>query len=408
MASGMADILAGIRVLDWGAFYAGPAASAILGDLGAEVIKLEEPGRGDPTRPAPHYGKASFATPDGTNLFFEAANRNKLSVTVDLNKEAGREVVYRLVANCDVFSTNIRRMGRETKQMTYQVLSRYNPRLIYAVVSGFGPKGPDSDVGAFDIQGQARSGLMLAMGEPDMPPQVVQFGVIDQATAIMASYSIVLALLMRERTGQGQEVHTSLLSTSLYLQYCNLLHALILGRDVPRFNRRDTDVTRNYYRCRDGEWLFVTVPPRWQNGWQVFCNSLGHPELVSDPRFDTREKRMQHAGELTGIIDGIFAARTRDEWRRVLSAFDYPFAPVNRQTDLEHDRQIVENDYVVDFDHPRMGKVKIPGFPFHFSASSPRTRAAAPGVGEHTEEVLMRVGGYSAAEVARLKRDGVI
>jgi len=225
----MRQPLEGIRVLELGMFHAGPGGTAILGDLGAEVLKIEQPGVGDPTRKLNLVGNVRLQLEGGISVWNEAANRNKKSVTVDLSKRSGREVAYRLVSRSDVFLTSLRRPAVKKLQMGYPTLSEINPKLIYAWVSGFGPCGPDRDVGAFDYQGQGRSGMMFCMGEPQMPPLVCQFGIIDQATSIMASHEIITALLMRERFGIGQEVHVSILGTAVYLLYANVLIALVGG-----------------------------------------------------------------------------------------------------------------------------------------------------------------------------------
>ena len=213
----MDEPLKGIRVLEWGAFHAGPGGCAILGDLGAEVIKIEQPLVGDPMRKMTSFGRSSFELPDGKNLFFEAANRNKKSVTIDLQQEEGRKIAYRLASKSDIFVTNFRKKAVDDCKMSYPALTQYNPRLIYLSVSAYGSKGPDSSQGGFDFQGQARSGMMFALGEPDMPPLLAHFGIIDQLTSIMVSHAVITALLVRERSGTGQKLEVSLLGSALYM-----------------------------------------------------------------------------------------------------------------------------------------------------------------------------------------------
>jgi len=200
----MKQPLEGIRVIECGVFHAGPGGSAILGDLGAEVIKVEQPGIGDPIRAATRIGSIPFELPGNRTLFCEGANRNKKSVTINLKSEKGQKIVHQLVEKSDVFLTNMRPKAIEGMNITYPVFHQINPKLIYASVSAFGPKGPDKDRGGFDYQGQARSGLMYSMGEVGAPPVVCQFGIVDQATAIMASHQIITALYMRDRFGMGQ------------------------------------------------------------------------------------------------------------------------------------------------------------------------------------------------------------
>ena len=399
--------LEGIRVLEWGVFHAGPGGTAMLGDMGAEVIKIERPGEGDPERNLDRIGQTVFTLPKGRNLFFEASNRNKKSIEIDLSTKAGKEIVYRLVADSDVFLTNLRFSTVEKMEMTYATLSQFNPQLIYAYVSGYGPRGVDSDRGAYDPLGQARAGLMYAVGEPDMPPLLTSFAVLDQATAIMACLEIVTALLMRERFGIGQEVHTSILGTTLCLQYVNVLAALLTGKAVPRHERASADAIRNYYQCGDGKWLILTLTPP-ERYWASFCHTIGHPDLEKDPRFVRNDARFQNSEALVKILDGIFTTKTRHQWIEAFDKTDIPFAAVNSPLELLDDPQIVDNDYIVDFDHPVLGKIKIPGFPIHFSKSRAATVGAAPELGADTDWVLQNVGGYSEGEIAQLREEKVI
>lgn len=399
--------LEGIRVLELGMFHAGPGGSAILGDLGAEVIKIEQPGTGDPMRHMKMVGSVPLEIQGENSIWHEAANRNKKSVTIDLHKERGKEVAYRLVSKSDVFLTSLRRPAVKKLKMDYPVLSKINSKLIYAWVSGYGPNGPDRDVGAFDYQGQGRSGMMFCVGEPDMPPLVSQFGIIDQATSIMASHEIITALLMRERSGIGQEVHVSILSTALYMLYCNVLIALVSGFEVPRHKRVKEYPLRNYYKCSDGHWFILTAT-LFERYWPALCQAIGHPELKKDERFDTAEKLHINSEQLVALFDQIFATKPRDEWLELFAKYDLPVGPVNRLSELVNDPQITQNGYIVDFEHPRLGKIKIPGYPVHFSKAHAGTRSAAPGIGEHTDSILREIGGYSQKEIIQFRADGVI
>ena len=398
--------LEGIRILEWGIFHAGPGGSAILGDLGAEVIKIEQRGKGDPIRHRSRFGRNSFGLPDNGNLFFEGSNRNKESISIDLNKEKGKEIVYRLIPQCDVFVTNLRKKTVEQMGMTYPILSEINQRLIYASVSGYGPEGPDRELGGFDFQGQARSGVMYSVGEPDMPPLPSQFGLIDQTTAIVFSQAILTALFMRERTGKGQQVQTSILGSALHLSYFNFLSALWLNQDVPRHNRMDTDPTRNYYCCKDGKWFSITLQPG--GNWVPFCEAIGHPELANDPRFSSLDKRSEgHSWEIISLLDRIFMTKTRDEWLKNFKEYDLFVCPVYKPTELANDPQVREN-YLDDIHSPHLGNVKIPGFPVHFSEAKAGTRKTAPKLGENTDEILEEFGGYSKEDIERLKKEEVI
>ncbi|MFH1627466.1 MAG: CoA transferase [Pseudomonadota bacterium] len=399
--------LEGILALDCGIYHAGPGGLAILGDLGAEVIKIEQPGTGDPLRKLTHVGSIPMNIPGDRSVFCEGANRNKKSVTINLKTGKGLEILHRLVRRADVFMTNMRRRPVEKMHIAYADLRKINARLIYASVSAFGPKGPDRDRGGFDYQGQARSGFMYAMGEEGMPPLVSQFGIIDQITAIMTSHQIITALYMREQTGKGQEVHVSILGSAMFLNYFNILISQMGGFEVPRHRRSMEHPMRNYYRCGDDRWLMMTLTPA-ERHWGPLCEALGHPEFEKDPRFDTDEKKLSNAKQLVAIFDEIFASRPRDEWLQIFSGYDLFCCAVNSMADLQNDPQVIENAYIVDLDHPSLGKIKIPGYPIHFSESWARTTSAAPELGEHTEEVLTTIGEYTGKEIAQLREEGVI
>lgn len=399
--------LEGIRVVECGIFHAGPGGSAILGDLGAEVIKVEQPGVGDPIRAAKMIGRIPFEIPGDRTLFCEGANRNKKSVTVDLKKEKGRKIVYELVRQADVFLTNLRRPAVESLRISYREIREVNPEIIYAGVSAFGPKGPDRDRGGFDYQGQARSGFMFSVGEEGAPPVVSQFGIIDQATAIMASHQIITALFMRERTGKGQEVHVSILGSATFLLYFNVLTAQLGRFEVPRHTRSTEYPLRNYYRCGDDRWIMMTLTPP-ERHWAPLCKAIGRPDLERDGRFWPLTKLQENGRELTRILDQVFLTRPRDEWLDIFAGHDLFGCAVHRLTDLADDPQILENGYLVDFEHPTLGPVKIPGYPVHFGEAGAGTVSAAPDLGQHTEEVLSGLLGYDADEIEKLRSEGVI
>jgi len=248
---------------------------------------------------------------------------------------------------------------------------------------------------------------MFSVGEPDMPPLLIHFGVVDQATAFMASHAILSALVMRERSGIGQQVEISILGSALALLYFNTLLAL-LGHEMPRPKRTDTDPLRNYYQCKGGKWICFTLPSLELGLWKEFCQAIECPDLEDDARFISFEKRLENCGELVSILDSIFATKTRDEWDDILERHGFFCAPVNESSELKDDIQVTENKYVVDFDHPVFGKVQFPGYPVHFSEASAGPRSAAPELGEHTEEVLREVGGYSAEEIEQLRGKDII
>jgi crotonobetainyl-CoA:carnitine CoA-transferase CaiB-like acyl-CoA transferase len=400
--------LDGIRVLDWTIWQQGPVCSAMLGDLGAEVIKIESRDGGDPGRGLLKMSGLDLGK--RPNFYFEANNRNKKSIALDLKKPEAREVVYRLAAVSDVFVQNFRQGVAARLGLDAAALRRRNPRLVYASATGYGPLGPDAGEPSFDHLGLARSGIMLAAGEPDMPPLAIAGGVADQMGAIMLAYGVLAALLARERLGVGQDVDASHLGSMLMLQGLSVSSKLMMGFAIPRLARsRAGNPLWNHYRCRDDKWLALAMlqPDRY---WAQFARAIGRPELASDGRFADLRARGQNAAACVAILDEVFASRTRAEWIGVLhdSPGDFIFTVVNSVDDLPDDPQVRANDYVVDFDHPSFGKTAMIGMPVRLSATPGGIRCAAPEYGQHTEEVLTELLGYGWDEVAALRAAEVI
>ena len=404
----MSQPLDGIRVLEWGPFFAGPATAAILGDMGAEVIKIEEPGVGDPVRGVYRVSGMPIDLPGDRNVVWEISGRNKQSVAVDISKEAGRDVVYRLIKDTDVFVTSYRQAVVDKLGMDYTTLCQFNNKLIYCRVSGYGAKGPLSNLGAFDFAIQGYSGMMTCMGEPDGDPTLLHYGALDQATSTVAAFQIVTALMVRERQGMGQELHTSLLGTGMWLLYQNICVALLTGQDTPRHSRvASPNPLRNFYRCADGKWVICChIPP--SRYWHAFCEALGITDIELDSRFNDDTSREKNAAELVALLDRVFVSKPAKEWLRIFSAKDLILSPVNSSLDLIQDEQVIANDFIVDFDHPVMGKVGFPGLPFSFSKTPGGPRSAAPELGQHTEQVLIDVAGYTWDELSELRKQEII
>lgn len=406
----MAGPLEGIRVINWSQFTPS-SAGYMLGDLGADVIKIEHPIQGDAYRGmGAIYGEAmTFA--DGRHAGFEAANRNQRSITLDLKNERGREVLYRLVKKADVFYTNYTSRVQRSLRVDYETLSRENPRLIYAVSSTYGPEGPWADRRGFDQTAQARSGLMFCMGDRDFPePVQTVSGIADTMGATVLTMGILAALVARERLGIGQKVDTSLLGSMLHLQTMGIGVTAFRGKSWARHSRaRTKNPLTNHYRCADGKWILFSEIQA-DRFWPEFCRALELDDLIDDPRFATAMGgRRQHAEELIRILDEKMATKTRDEWVQRFESLGAPFAycPVQDYYDVLQDPQVLANDYVVEFDHPTAGRVKMIGYPIRFSQTPMRIQREAPEFGQHTEEVLMEHG-YSWDEISQLRSDGVI
>ena len=397
--------LEGIKVVEYAVFHAGPGAAAILGDLGADVIKIES-GAGDPERSWTTVGLADMSLSNGESIFFQISNRNKRGIYLDIEKEKGRKILHRMIKEADVFLTNLRKSTKAKLGIDYESLRKVNPRIIHANVSGYGPEGPMQDLGAFDPLGQACSGLMYVTG--DSEPALLHGGVMDQAAAIVASHAVLTALLARERLGTGQEVHASLYGAGLWLMYPNLMLANVLSITPKHISsdRYHHSPLRNLFRCKDKKWIVATHHPD-EKYWTTFCRATGQTALLTDPRFADSKGRRAYCAELVSIFDEIFATKTREEWLEILLKEKLLFCPVQDIDEVRTDPQALANDYVVQFNDRLLGDVKIPGYPVRFSAHRAGTQSFAPTLGEHTELVMRRMG-YTDEEIRELKEEGVI
>lgn len=399
--------LEGIRVIDISIGQQGPMATTMLADFGAEVIKVESRVTGD------YYGRGFMrilgAVTDisGVNFYFETNNRHKKAITLDLKKKEGKEVLFRLVEKSDVFVQNFRQGVVEKLGVDYKSLSKINPRLVYCSITGFGAKGPDSGKTSLDVAAQARSGIMFAAVEPG-PPTTLTPGIADQMGAIMAAYAILMALLARERHGIGQEVITSHLGSMIWLQGLALALHLMLQVELPKIPRTKVfNPLWNHYQTKDGKWFMLSMiasDPYWPD----LCKVTGLEHLEKDPRFESAEKRSKNAEELISILDEAFATRTRDQWFEVFSTVDLIVDRVQDYSELIHDPQAWANDYFVEYEHPTIGPTKILGVPIQLTATPGEPRAPAPEFGQHTEEVLLEIGGYTWEDIEKLKNEEVI
>ena len=307
--------LEGERVIDCGLWLAGPWASMMLGDLGAEVIKVEDPVHGDPSRGLDHIMGKPVGLVPGRSAVYEATNRNKKSITLDLKKPESREVMGRLVAKSDIFIQNMSPGVAERIGLEYDELAAINPRLIYGAASGNGTKGPDADKRIMDPVAAARSGLMDTLTPPGHAPHYVS-GFGDMMTGVMPCNGLLAALAARDRTGLGQRVDTSVIGSLVWLQNM-VINVYYMGQspDIFRFSRSDSpNPMSQIYRCSDDKWIYLNLLIQPDLFWSSFCESIDAPHLEHDPKFDTTEKRRLNAPELTSILDEIFAQKTRAEW----------------------------------------------------------------------------------------------
>lgn len=399
--------LDGIRVLEMAQLLNGPATGYMLGDMGAEVIKIETPGIGDLSRGYGSMFDVNMALPGGGTIVFESANRNKKGITLDLKNETGRAVFNKLIEKSDVFITNFSNRVIRDLDIGYESVSKHNPRLVYASTTGFGSRGPLSELRGYDMVGQALSGATWIFGDRDSEePSIAVGSIFDQLGASMLGYGILAALVARERTGVGQHVETSLLGAAIHLQSQNIIPYLWRGRAMARFShKRCRNPLVNYYKCGDGKWILLSEPQS-QRYWHEMCVALGIEELENDERYKTANARRESYSEFIAILDRIFATRSRDEWLKIFSQYKFVYSAIYDYEEMVNERQVWDNEYLVEMDHPTMGKIKTVGCPIHFSKTPAAIQSAAPAFGANTEEVLLDVAGYSWEEISELRNKG--
>jgi len=409
MATENKSILEGIRIVEVGVFINGIGAGYMLGDMGAEVIKVEDPVRGDPYRGLKQmYGDTMYVK--GRHMGYELFNRNKRDIIIDLKKEKGRELFYELIKQSDVFLTNYNDRVCKDLGIDYDTLKKHNDKIIYAVASGYGSKGKLAGERGFDLLAMARSGFMWQMGEREHEePVVVAIPMCDTMGSVTMAYGIICALLARERLGISQKIETSLLGSTMFLNCYGVMSSLVRGRSWTRHSRKGSrNPMVNYYKCEDNKWL-MHCEPQSDRFWSQFCRVHGISELEKDPRFENSIARREHARELIEILDKVFIEKTRDEWLSRLEEEGYQggYAPIYDVDEASMSPELLENDYVVEYDHPVFGHTKLPGFPVEFEKTRCRIQREAPEHGQHTEEILQDILGYDWDKISQLKEEGV-
>src|SRR5438132_118573 len=400
-------LLDGVRVIDWGLGQVGPYAAMLLGDLGAEVIKIEPRVTGDFMRGLDNFLSSSLWLADGRNTAFEAFNRNKKSVAVDLAKPEGREVVRDLVEKSDVFVSNYRLEAAERLGLDYASLREVNPKLIYAHASCFGPQGPDAGKRGDDPTAQGRIGMMFSCSEPSDRPHFVAPGSGDAVTSMMLASAVQGALYAREKHGIGQAVTVSQVSTLMALLRFQVMMAFLHGyKNAQMKMPPDDPVTAHsgWFRCKDGKWVFVSAAWTGERGWREICQRIGQPQLIEDPRFETIQLRLANSAALKPIIEAALATKTAEEWEAAFAGFEGNFSRIrNDLSEMADDPQMLANNYVVEDDHPVLGRIKTLGVVPHFSETPGELRMSPPELGQHTEEVLLEVLGYDWQRIGELK-----
>ena len=393
--------LDGLRIVDLSRIVAGPLATQIFGDYGAEVIKIEQPGLGDDSRQW-----VPPAAPDGSATYFFSINRNKKSVTLNLKHPRGKEILKRLVRQADVLVENFKPGTMEDLGLGYETLRQENPRLIYCAISGFGASGAKREWAGYDAVMQGVTGLMSITGEADGPPVKVGVALIDEITALYAHGAILAALLHRERGGQGQKVECSLLESGV-ASLMNAATAYLLAGEVQgRWGSAHASVVPyQAFKAKDD---YLMVGAGNERLWKTFCEVLGAPEWADDPRFDCNEKRVLRREELVRMIEERLQSRRRDEWVEAFGAAGLPTGPINSVAHVFSDPQVLHRGMVEEVAHPTAGKVRLVGVPVKFSETPGEIASPPPLLGQHTEEVLGRVLGLTAGEVEELRKAGAV
>ncbi len=403
--------LDGISVLECSTWGFGPIGGMMLGDLGADVIKIESPTRPDAARFVESVAGIPNMMPDGRSALFEAVNRNKRSLALDLKSEQGRELFRRLIADTDVFIENYRPGTFEKLGLSTEALMEINPRLIHAATAGYGFKGDEAHLPALDAVGQARGGFMYSGGAPGDPPNWNTLGIADVMGATCLAYGVLAAIAGRELNGgKGQRVEVSHIMATMWLQFwgisVGMMHELNLW---PRFDRSTAaNPLWNLYQCGDGQWLMLGILEA-ERDWASFCRAMGLDEVVEDERFTTLSAMGEHCEALIALIEERFATASRDEWeQRLLSEPNLIFTRVQQIGDLTSDPAVIANEYLVDHDHRVYGPTPTLTHPVNLLSQPATIRRDAPELGEHSGEVLSERLGLSEEELSELSASGVI
>ena len=391
----------GVRVLDLSRMLAGPYGSMLLADMGAEVIKIEEPDGGDPIR-----GMGPPFLPDGESAYFLAINRNKKSVAVDLTKEAGRDVLYDLVRQSDVVLENFRPGIMERLGCAYSKLWSLNQRLVVCSISAYGQEGPYRDWPAFDLALQAMGGAMSVTGEAGGRPVRMGLPMGDLAGGLFGAFAIAGALLRRERTGEGAHLDLSLLDCQVslltYIAQYFWTNGLVPG---PLGSAHASVVPYGALASRDGHLIVAVFAEKF---WSGFCRAVGRAEWARDPRFATNRDRVANRDALAPLIDALFRTRTTAEWLACLTAEGVPAAPIQTVDRVLADPQIRRRGMVVEMAHPVHGRTPTLGTPVKVDGAMDLGVGPPPRLGEHTDLVLRDLLKYPSARIAELRRAGAV
>jgi crotonobetainyl-CoA:carnitine CoA-transferase CaiB-like acyl-CoA transferase len=390
------SILGGFRVIDITQAGAGPMCAGLLGQWGADVIKIEHPARGDQMRGG---GRSQAGE---INIMYEEPNMNKKSLPIDLAKKEGIEILYKLVAKSDVFLAAMRTREVVKFGIEYESLKKINPRLIYALLNGYGTKGPDKDLPGYEQTSYfARSGITYQLSDKEGVPIPTRAGNGDFPSGMYCACGIMGALLARERFGIGQAVYISLFNSGVWSLAADSQRALSTGQDAPK-----THGPSSYYKTRDNRWI-ILMHQQTDTYWKRFCQTIEREDLEDDPRFQSYPKRMENNSALIKIVEEVFAKKTLEEWKARFDKVDISFAPVQKPSEAVYDPQAIANDFFQTFNHPVWGPIKLRGAPQQFTETPGTFRTPAPVLGQNTEEILLELG-YSREDIGNLRKMQVV
>lgn len=392
--------LEGVRVLDLSRVLAGPYCTMMLGDLGAEVIKIEQPGTGDDTR---RWGPPFQG---GESAYYLAVNRNKKSVTLNLKDERGVELLRSLSRSSDVLIENFKVGTLERMGIGYEALSADNERLIWCSITGYGQDGPHAGRAGYDFVAQGEAGIMSITGAPDGEPMKVGVAIVDITAGLFAGSAILAALYARERTGRGQRIDVSLLSSAVAWLANAGSNYLVSGEAPKRYgNAHPNIVPYQTFKAKD-RWLTVAVGNDRQ--FKALCSVLGLEGLSEDGRFATNPARVAHRDELVARLQEVFEGEEADHWLEEMTQAGIPCGPINTVDRVFSHPQILHRNMLVEVEHPTAGAVKMAGIPYILSETPAAVTAHPPLLGEHTDAVLRDILGLSDGQIAKLRSSGVV
>jgi len=389
-----------VKVLDLTRVLAGPYCTMMLADMGADVVKVERPGAGDDTR--------AFGPPfvNGESAYFMSINRNKRSVTLNLKHDKALAILRQMLETADVVVENFRPGTMESFGFGYEAVHAFNPRLVFCSISGYGHSGPDAKLPGYDLIIQGEGGVASLTGTPDGPPFKVGSSQADIVAGMMGFQGILLALMARQQTGQGQKVDIGMLDCQIALLTYQAGIYFATGESPGRMgNQHPTITPYETYRCKDG---YINVACGNDNMWRKFCAVLGQESWPEDERFRTNADRVQHRRQLGALIEPVMLEKTQDEWISALRGAGLPCGPIQTVGQACEDPQVLARDMIVALEHPKAGPIRVTGLPLKLSETPGAIHSPPPLLGQHTQEVLADWLQMGTREVEGLRQEGVV